>query len=328
MTWFQPPRYQAAAGLATEYGTMIPPGANVVGYVRASGPQSQDHPDIKKNLYLTLNQALAKCRSGMGDVVFVMPTHAENISTAAFMSNLVAGTNIIGLGSGKLRPSFTWTADTATWLFNKANTKLTNCILNMAGDGTGLVGTPHAVAAPITVSASGCEISDCYIVTSTAQYNTATIPITTTAGGTDLKILRNRFIGATAGENTTMVRLVGADRLEFSGNTMVGATSNVAVGVVQFITTDSLFIRMFDNVLRNNKASSTACVTISAGATSSSGEVDRLFMTTLGNGANQLVLGHADGAWAASTAVFSFGRFINVVNLAGERAAEVTVVSA
>ena len=83
-----------------------------------------------------------------------------------------------------------------------------------------------------------------------------------------------------------------------------------------------------DNRIVHMLAASESCVSVSAGATASSGFVDRLFLAVLSNSANALVLGHANGAWGLSAAAFKFGRDINVSNLAGERAAEVTVVSA
>ena len=314
-----------SSGLRTEFGTLLPPGAQVAAYVRSTGPQTGDDMDIRQRLVTTLNAGLAKCRSGAGDVVMVLPNHAENISSADQMSSLVAGTTIIGCGAGNTRPTFTWSAATATFLFDVANVTLTNCILKMAGPaGT----TALSVAAPITVSAAGCSIVGNTIQFGIDADQLATIGITTTAAGDDFTFADNFCYGDTAAEVTTFLRLVGADRALIARNEIVGATSAVAVGLVQFITTDSLDVRFFDNSIRNNKAASTAAVTVSAGATSSAGWVDRVFFTVLGNGANQLVLGHADGAWAASVGAFTFGRFVNVANLAGERAAEVTVVSA
>jgi hypothetical protein len=232
----------------------------------------------------------------------------------------------LGVGAGNLRPTFTWTAATATFLFDVANTRLANCRLFMAGSRSST--TALAVAAPITVSAAGCAIVGCEIDFGVDADQIVTVGITTTAAGDDFVFQGNECIGATAAECTTFLRLVGADRAKILDNVITGATSNVVIGLVQFITTDSTFVRIERNHIRNNKAASSACVSVSAGATSSSGWVNDLYMTVLDDAAGNLILGDAVGAFGLSVASFSFGRHVYVANLAGERMAEVTAVSA
>ena len=292
--------------MQTDLGTLVPPGGKVL-YVRSTLPQDGDDQALVQRCSTTPNAALAQCRSGMGDIVFVLPGHTENISSADQMSSLVAGTRIIGLGVGNNRPTFTWTAATATFLLDVANVELNNLILNL-DPGTGTT----TVAAPITISAAGCAIKNCKIRTSTDANSLTTIPITTTAAADDLEIIGNQVYGATAGECTTVFRFVGADRLAFHNNTVVAATSAVGVGVVQFLTTASTDIKMFNNVLRNNKAASTDAVTGMAGI---GGEVDGLYMTVLSN-----AVGALTGAFSTPGNV-TFGRQCYVANTIAERAA-------
>jgi hypothetical protein len=152
--------------------------------------------------------------------------------------------------------------------------------------------------------------------TSTDANNKTTIAVTTTAAADDLQIIGNTIHGATAGECTTVVQLVGADRLQFLGNTIVAATSSVDVGVVRFLTTASTDVKMFHNVLRNNKAASVQAVT---GLANCTGEVDHLFMVTLANDnlANCF----------STPASFVFGRNVGVANLAAETAGVFGTVS-
>jgi hypothetical protein len=42
-----------------------------------------------------------------------MQGHAESITAAAFMACSTAGFSIVGLGNGRKRPVFTWTATTS-----------------------------------------------------------------------------------------------------------------------------------------------------------------------------------------------------------------------
>jgi hypothetical protein len=297
-------------GLRTEFGSLVPPGGQVVAYVHSSGaaalPGDMGGP-TQPTVYTTLNAALKTCRPSKGDTVVVLPGHAENVSSADQMSNLVAGTRIIGCGEGGLRPTFTWTTATSAFLLDQANVRLSNLILNM-DPGTGTTN----VAAPMTVSGAGCAITNCKIRMGTDANSKVTIGITTTDAADDFEFVANQVYGATAAEATTFIQFVGADRLQFHGNTVVGATSAVGVGVIRFLTTASTDIKFFENVVRNNKALSTAAITGMAGV---SGEADYLFMAVLSDNAAALT-----GAWG-TVASMNFGANCYVTNLAGERAA-------
>jgi hypothetical protein len=306
----QIPYQSIGGGLRTELGTFAPPGGAVQAYVH-SGGQSRisdfSAASTVPNVYTTLNAALRACRSGWGDTVIVLPGHAENISSADQMSNLVAGTRIIGIGNGMNRPTFTWTAATASFLLDVANVRIENCILNM-DPGTGTTN----VAAPMTISAAGCQLVNNKIRMGTDANSKVTIGITTTAAADDLEFLFNEVYGATAAAATTLIQFVGADRLKFHGNSVAGATS-AAVGVIRFLTTASLDIKMFGNVVRNNFALSIGAVTGMAGV---SGEVDHLLMCINANtaAAANMVIGGASGAWTTSGGLVAFGLNVSVAN--------------
>lgn len=263
------PLYQGGAGIRTPYGTFLPPSGNVVAYVRGTaGTRLEvdgDDAAIKNLLVGSLAAAASRCKSGRADVIIVLPNHTESFAVADAVPDLVAGTKILCLGEGAQRPTFTWTAAAATFLFNVANVTLDNAILEMAGDPA--LTAALSVAAPITVSAAGCQISNCRIRTSVDADQLATIPVTTTAAADDFRFLYNRVFGATAGESTTGLRLVGADRLQMEGCYFDMATSSTTVGVVQFLTTASLNVRAKNSTFINRKAASIHAVTGMAAAT-------------------------------------------------------------
>lgn len=298
----------AASGLRTQFGTILPPGVRV-NYLRSTGPQSGDPPELTGRLYTTLNAALGECRSGLGDIVYVLPGHAENVSTADQMSNLVAGTKIVGCGDGNHRGTFTWTAAAATFLLDVANVSLSNVILNM-DPGTGTT----TVAAPLTVSAAGCSIQDCTIRFSTDANSLSTVPINL-ASCTDFSFMNNLMYGATAGECTTAIDIVAADRLRMWGNHIAGATSAVGVGIVRFKTTASLNVDLRANFYANRKAASTAAVTGLAGVSGYS--YNELFHY-LDNTSTTM--------WITSPGLMAFFN-PRTVNLAGEAGMLSTVVS-
>lgn len=259
------PTFGLDAGMLTPFGIWVPPGAKVAGYVRSTGRQSNDPIDENAPIFTTLNAALAQCRSGMGDIVVLLPGHIETIATANQMTNLVAGTQIIGCGYGSIRPTLNWTAAAASFLINVANVTISNCTLNMAATAS------TVVAAPITVSAAGFQLLGCRVQFCTATTALSTIGITTTTGGTDMVIAGcDMDSGTSDGSNvTTHIRLVGASRLKMYDCKISGATSSVSVGVVQFLTTASLDVDIRRCVISNAKALSACAVTGMAGATGS-----------------------------------------------------------
>lgn len=63
----------------------------------------------------TLANAITRVTANKGDIIVLMPGHAETISTATALTLSVAGVKIIGLGFGVMRPTFTLgTSATAT----------------------------------------------------------------------------------------------------------------------------------------------------------------------------------------------------------------------
>lgn len=289
------------------------PGQRIAAYVRSGGVQDHDPQDIAANLVTTLNAGLIRCRASMNDIVVVLPGHAENISSADQMSNLVAGTYIVGLGEGNLRPTFTWSAASATFLLDVANVTLDNLVLKMAGDGGG---TALTVAAPMTVSAAGCTIRNCRIETSVDANELSTIAITTTAAADDFTV-ENCFIhGAGDGTGvTTAIRLVGADRFRMKDCVVDAATSSTTVGVLQFLTTASTQVYVEGCTFINRKASSVHAATGMAGAT---GTFKDCAFGILDN------LTLAGFETEGSLMFFNCG----TVNLAGEASAAKTPVSA
>lgn len=89
------------------------------------------NPGTYQRPLATLAAALAKCKSGKGDIIFLKPGHAETISSATALALNVAGVAIIGLGKGTSRPTFTLdTATTTTIGVSANNITLMNCVIS------------------------------------------------------------------------------------------------------------------------------------------------------------------------------------------------------
>lgn len=267
--------------------------------------------------FATIALALAALQSttSRGHVIFVLPGHAESISSADYFSGTATADSfaIVGLGKGTARPSLTWTAATSTWLWDTANIQLDNFRLFLAGpdvDGSALT-----VAAPLTISAPGCAIRKCTGRFGFDANQIVTIGITTTAAADDLVLEDNHFSGATAAEVTTFMDIIGCDRLTMRRNYFAGATSAVGVGIVRFATTASLDIVLEENVYINRKAASTAAVTGLAGVSGVSKSETFHYLDNT-----------STTPWITSPGIMAF-RDARVVNLAGENGMIATVVS-
>lgn len=257
-SWSLPQFTASGVGFRTPFATTLPPGARVAGYVHHDGAIDGNDQDVNAGIYTTLNAALGQCRAGKGDYVIALPGHAESFAAADSLSSLVAGTNIACLGEGMNRATFTWSAATSSALLDKANVTWDNAIMYMEGQASG---SALSVAAPITVSAEGCRISNCWIKFAHDADEKATIGITTTADADDFTFAHNQCWGVDASEVTTFLRLVGADRCKIIGNNIQGSTSSTTVGLVQFLTTASQFVIFDHNTVVNNKDLSVHAVT-------------------------------------------------------------------
>ena len=92
---------------------------------------SDSNPGTYTKPFSTLAGALASASvlAGRGDIICIMPNHAESISSSTALSIKKAGVAIVGLGVGASRPTFTLdTANTATITIDASNVSIQNCV--------------------------------------------------------------------------------------------------------------------------------------------------------------------------------------------------------
>ena len=119
---------------------------------------SDGNPGTYQRPYSTLDYAIGKCTAGRGDIIFIMPGHAETVSSATALNLDVAGVAIIGLGFGSSRPTFTLnTADTATIPVSAANISVKNVVFvaNFLG-----IASCFTVAAAPYFTVENCQFTD------------------------------------------------------------------------------------------------------------------------------------------------------------------------
>lgn len=212
----------------------------------------------------TLNGALAKCQSGRGDIVYVLPGHAESLTAADSWSNLVAGTKIIGLGDlGADAPTFTWTATAATVLADVANVRLQNLNLLLAGPLAST--TALTVTVGIVGTAAGWKIIGCNINVAVDTDQLCTTGLTLAAGCDDWTFANNEIWGGTTGTITGVIVTTGAvDRLKIVGNDIRACATATLLNLSNAAITDNLIL---NNQMQNKLDTTTAVITPHATST-------------------------------------------------------------
>ncbi|CAB4120961.1 hypothetical protein UFOVP1_55 [uncultured Caudovirales phage] len=175
-----------------------------------NGPGTYQQP------FLSLNGAITKIVGGAGsdassgssrgDILMVMPGHAETISTSTAVTMNCPGLMVCGLGTGTLRPTFTFgTATTATINVSAADCSFINCLF---------IANYASVAACFTLTAAKNFLVDhCEFRDTTAILNFVNIVKTDTtsddADGLDME--NNVYAGLSAATNTCMVNMLGTN---------------------------------------------------------------------------------------------------------------------
>ena len=188
--------------------------------------------------FSTIDAAVGECTASAGDRIYVMPGHTESVTEAAAIDLDVVGISLIGLGTGSLRPTITFTtATTADIDIDAADITIENFLFKCDID---------ALAAGIDVNAAGFTMKNCeFQIVGTDD---ALIWVITAAAADDMTIQDCVFRGSHAGP-TECIRLVGADRAKILNNYIIGSYSTAAING---ITTASTEILVKGNTVSNS----------------------------------------------------------------------------
>jgi hypothetical protein len=207
----------------------------------AGGGRNPDAP------LATVDYAIGLCTASKGDIIYVMPGHAETIAAADGFDADVAGISIIGLGSGTNRPTFTFTQTTSTAAVGAANVTLKN--LRFAAGVSAVVVGLSVEAAGTDLTVDGCE----WYWGGTTGFDFVDSVILA-AGASRAKIRNNRILAepAVAGA-ATAIKLSGASHnVIIRDNEFMGDYSTACVNA---ITTLSQGLMFLDNLVHNTDAS-------------------------------------------------------------------------
>lgn len=202
----------------------------------------------------TVAQAIALCTANKGDVIVVMPGHAETVTSTSIALN-VAGVRVVGLGTGRKRPFFTFSTAAATVTVSAANCGWSNCYLlaNFAD-----------VAAAFTIGAAKDFVLDSNVFEDSASNLNFLSGVVTGATNNDadgLTVTNNYQLGLVATQNAFVSILANEKRVWISDNHCDQAATNNAG---HFLTLSSKIItgaRILRNTL-NVVGATTASVGI------------------------------------------------------------------
>lgn len=222
----------------------------------------------------TLAGALSHCLANNGDIIFVGPGHAETIADATTTALNVAGVAVIGLGSGSLRPTFTWSLATSTIKLAASNMSMQNCIF------IGAAATTFVAAAftnANTVVATDFALDNCEFRDLDATHGfVAGITTGTTANQADGMSVTNckviRRLTSPPAANTLVVHGATIDRFQFGGNYINNLTvnNNIPLGFDGTVYTN---LMCWGNKTHSPNTGTTAGELFGHGGTTSSGLV-------------------------------------------------------
>lgn len=200
----------------------------------------------------TVTLALAQCTAGRGDFIILLPGHAETISAASGITCSKSGVSIIGMGTGALRPTFTWSATASTWLISGANVLIQNilCTSTIAG-----------VVKAFSITGAHCTLDAVdYIEDGTTDLLQFAL---TTLAADHLTIKNCSWIAGTTARASVSVwiGLVGADYCKILDNYLIHkGTANNADAFITGSATASIGVQIERN--RGYFSPSNACVPI------------------------------------------------------------------
>ena len=214
-----------------------------------TGSDSAGYGSSPSTPFASVDYAVGKCTASKGDIIYVMPGHAESTTTAgAELFDIdVAGVSVIGLGTGDLRPTFTLAVADATVVMGAASCVLDN--IRLIGNISDLV-----AGLEIEAAADGCTVRNCYFADSGTTKDML-IGVSVTADADRLLFENNVFNITVGGEATNAIKFAGGcDGLVMRNNIFVGDWKG-ADGAIGLAGAASVGILVHDNFVVNADAS-------------------------------------------------------------------------
>lgn len=223
-------------------------------YVDSSAGTSAGNGFSPETAFATISQGVAACTASKGDMVIVMPGHAETVTGDGGVAIGVAGIKILGLGQGRNRPTITFTTNiAASCNVTAANVTIENIVFVCGID---------AQTAMVNVSTADVKFLNCEFETNSGTVGTV-VGILTAATATRLWVEGCLFKGPATNAGTTTTAQIdheaGVDYI-IRGNYFTGkCTQNITNGaaVLRGLIDNNRFVTYTGTKSINMHASST-----------------------------------------------------------------------
>jgi hypothetical protein len=204
----------------------------------------------------TIDAAVGLCTASKGDVIIVMPGHAETVSAAAGLDLDVAGITIRGLGNGALQPTVTLdTATTADVDVDAANITVENIHFRV---------NYADVVAAIDVNADDFTLRGCRFSSVATNMNALIWVQDAAAGGSDRITIEDCWALDRDAANTHFVNFAGTgDGHIVRRNTLLGDWGTGAIAGAGVITN----CLIADNYISNAATDADSGIKLAATAT-------------------------------------------------------------
>jgi hypothetical protein len=164
-----------------QHGSYLTTGS--VYYVDSNTGSDDNTGEDPEHPVASIRAAMAKCTSGVCDTIFLMPNHAETVSTSSDCEINKSGVRLIGLGTGLNRPTITLdsSVNAAVYITSDGHSAWLENLYIVAG--------VDDLQNPIKIEASDVTLKDIeYTDDGANTYEAAQVVLTSSAGSRGLTI--------------------------------------------------------------------------------------------------------------------------------------------
>jgi hypothetical protein len=213
----------------------------------SGGSDSFNNPNQGKapeHPFATIDFANDQCTADNGDVIFVMPGHAETIGASTTLD--VAGVWVRGLGWGNDRPTISWSLTEAEVIVTADSVRISNLVFDLEGS------TITPTIAVNVEEADGVIVENCeWKPHATRQFGR----FLTVTDSDDVIVRNNRMIGLDTAAGVAGVVLDGCNQLQFCGNYVSGHFSiNALDNTIPGASVEILRAYIVGNIVENKSS--------------------------------------------------------------------------
>lgn len=218
-------------------------GTDAVGY-----GQNPDSPTA------TIDYAIGLATASVGDIIFVMPGHAENIGAAGIDADKI-GVKIVGLGEGSNRPVITFTAEASDIDIDAASVTIENLVFsaNFAD-----------ITAAIDVNSTNFTLRDCHFQATATDMNFLVCVQDAAAAASSFITVEGCTSSMLDASDTHFINMAGTgDGHIVRNNVLHGNWGTIAIGGAGVVTNCTIA----NNLVYNIAVDADSCINMAATAT-------------------------------------------------------------